>query len=193
MDAEDLKNAAWYSYLLDSWYNPSGLRNVFRFAYRRNKDFFLEFSAFVEPYCEVNSGKLPLEKRFELLENFFAEHDEKALELCRFAKIANGFRCKGIEMKKYTGTDAGFPIWNRPGLENPEIKRCIIFESSFNAADFWLEPQSRLIDRPEKYIFKLHYGRNPAAIASLTETPDSKNFCSGFIQANCLNKTGTRT
>lgn len=165
LSAEDLAAARLYSYIIDSWYNPPALQNVFRFACRRITDFFIKFSVFAEPYCEPDSGKFPLEKRFELLEEFLTEHDKKALELCRFAKLAAGFRCEGTELQKYSGTDAEVPAWRRPGMINPEIKRCITLTCSFNAADFWLDQQAQLTEQPEKYIFKLHYGRHPAAIA----------------------------
>jgi radical SAM superfamily enzyme YgiQ (UPF0313 family) len=164
MTAQDLQAALLYSYIIDSWHNPPALQNVFRFAFRRIADFFVKFSVFIAPYCELDSGKLPLEKRFELFEEFLAEHDKKALELCRFAKLAAGFRCDGTEIQKYSATNGEILIWQRPGMANPKIKRCIIFTCSFNAADFWLDSQSQLEEQPEKYIFKLHYGRHPAAI-----------------------------
>ena len=173
MNTDDLATAALYSFILDSWYNPPALTNVFRFCLinvfrfciRRIDDFFVKFCDFIEPYCDLNKGKLPLERRFDLLEEFLEKQDEKSLELCRFAKIANGFRGKKANTQKYTASDNETIVWRRPGLDkNTAIKRCIILKCSFNAADLWLNPKAKLIKNQTTYIFKLYYGRNVASI-----------------------------
>ena len=168
MTHENLTQAALYSYILDSWYNPPALINVFRFCSRRINDFFIKFCDFIEPYCDLNKGKMPLERRFDLLERFLEKQNEKSLELCRFAKIASGFRCKKANTQKYTASNEGIIIWRRPELaENTAIKRCIILKCGFNAADLWLNPKVELINKQTTYIFKLHYGRNLAEIGKI--------------------------
>ncbi len=168
MNQDDLLKAALYSYILDSWYNPPTLINVFRFCSNHINNFFIKFCEFVEPLCDLNKGKMPLEKRFDLLEDFLGKHDKKSLELCCFAKIASGFRCRKANTKKCTISDKEMVIWHKPGLDkNIAIKRCIIIKCSFNAADFWLNPKAKLINKQITYIFKLHYGRN---VAEITET-----------------------
>ncbi|MCK4982233.1 MAG: DUF4080 domain-containing protein [Victivallaceae bacterium] len=165
MSVKDLEKASLYSYILDSWYNPPGLRNVFRFSTRQSNDFFIEFCDFIEPYCDLSKGKLAMEKRFDLLEEFLEEQDEKSLELCRFAKIACGFRCDKADMQKYSKSTDETVIWSRAELDkNTAIKRCIKLDCSFNAADFWLNPKAKLHESPTSYIFKLHYGRNVANV-----------------------------
>ncbi len=167
MSAADLTTAALYSYVLDSWYNPPGLRNVFRFCARRIEDFFVKFCTFIEPYCDLNKGKLPMEKRFDLLEEFLRKQDEKSLELCRFAKIAGGFRCVEADLREYSKPPDETVIWRRAGLdENTAIKRCVILACSFNAADFWLDAKAQLQTGKSRYIFKLHYGRNVACLVT---------------------------
>ena len=168
MTADDLSRAVLYSYILDSWYNPPGLRNVFSFCHRRIPDFFAKFSEFIAPHCDFNKGKMSLEKRFCLLEKFLTEPDKKSLELCRFAKIACGFSCDGTEMRKYSKSLAGTVIWSRVGIaEDTAIKRCVILDCGFNAADFWLDANAQFKARKNSYIFKLHYGRNVAFISCL--------------------------
>jgi len=164
MNAEALKTAVLYSYILDSWYNPPALINVFRFCNNNINDFFNEFCSFVEPYCDLNKGKMPLEKRFDLLEKFLIT-EQKCLELCRFAKIARGFRCDKTDMQKYKKSNQEKIIWQRAGLDkNTRIKRCIMRNTSFNAADLWLNPKAKLINEQTTYIFKLYYGRNVGSI-----------------------------
>jgi len=164
MNIEALKTAVLYSYMLDSWYNPPALINVFRFCNSNIKDFFNKFCSFIEPYCDLNKGKMPLEKRFDLLEEFLTT-EKKCLELCRFAKIASGFRCDKTERKKYKKNNQEKIIWQRPNLdENIRIKRYISLKNSFNVADFWLNPKAKLINEQTTYIFKLHYGRNVGSI-----------------------------
>ena len=170
MSFKDLRKASLYSYILDSWYNPSSLKNVFRFCTRNMNDFFHKFCDFVEPYCDLNKGKLPMEKRFDLMEEFLEKHDDKSLELCRFAKIACGFRCKKAKMQKCLKANKGNIIWRRTGLdENTVIRRCIILDCSFNAADFWLNAGAELKEFKYRYIFALHYGRNTASIVEIKE------------------------
>jgi radical SAM superfamily enzyme YgiQ (UPF0313 family) len=165
MSSEDLTCAVLYSYILDSWYNPPALINVFRFCNEQIKKFFIKFCDFIEPHCDLNKGKLHLEKRFDLLEEFLEQHDKKCLELCRFAKIASGFRCKNTDRQKYSKSAKEKLIWSRPELDkNTKIKRCIVFETSFNTADFWLNPKAQLDSRESSYIFKLYYARNVASI-----------------------------
>ena len=166
MSIKDLGKASLYSYILDSWYNPPALRNVFRFSTRQINDFFIKFCDFIEPYCDLSKGKLAMEKRFDLLEEFLKEHDEKSLELCRFAKIASGFRCDKVEMQKYQKSTNETIIWGRADLDkNTPIKRCITLDCSFNTADFWLNPKAKLHESPTSYIFKLYYGRKVANVA----------------------------
>ena len=166
MSSNDLEKASLYSYILDSWYNPPALRNVFRFCTSQINDFFIKFCDFIEPYCDLNKGKLPMEKRFDLLEEFLEEQNKKSLELCRFAKIASGFCCDKTDMQKYQKSTNETIIWGRADLnKNIVIKRCITLDCSFNAADFWLNPKAKLHDPQSNYIFKLHYGRNVANIA----------------------------
>ena len=168
MSKEDLTSAALYSYILDSWYNPPALINVFRFCNKHINNFFMKFCNFIKPHCDLNKGKLSLEKRFDLLEEFLKKHDEKSLELCRFAKIASGFRCNKAEMQKYTKSSEETIIWQRTDLnENTKIKRCIILNTSFNTANFWLNPKAKLSNEQSSYIFKLHYGRNVAKITKI--------------------------
>jgi len=165
MTPEDLTEAALYSFILDSWYNPPALINVFRFCTSHIDNFFIRFRDFIDPYCDLSKGKLPLERRFDLLEEFLEKQDEKSLELCRFAKIAGGFRCKKTNTQKYTDCGNETIIWRKPGLDkNTAIKRCIIFKCGFNAAGLWLNPKTQLRLLPTTYIFKLHYGRNVASI-----------------------------
>lgn len=164
MNTDDLTSATLYSYILDSWYNPPALINVFRFCNSQIKDFFIKFHDFIGPHCDLNKGKLPLEKRFDLLEYFLKKQDQKSLELCRFAKTASGFR--GNDMQRYTKSNNETIIWQRAGLDkNQKIKRCIILDYSFNAADLWLNPKAKLKSIKTTYTFKLHYGRNVAFIA----------------------------
>ena len=164
MNSEDLRIATLYSYILDSWYNPPALINVFRFCNSQIKNFFVKFSLFIEPHCDLSKGKMSLEKRFELLEEFL-KHNDKCLELCSFAKIVSGFSCE--DMQKYTKLNQEKTIWCRPDLDkNTKIKRCIIFKSTFNAADFWLNHKTKIIIEKNTYTFKLHYGRNVASIIS---------------------------
>jgi len=166
MNAEDLTTAALYSYILDSWYNPPGLRNVFRFCNSQSNDFFVKFCDFIEPHCDLSKGKLPMEKRFDLLEEFLKEQNKKSLELCRFAKIASGFRCDKVDMQKYSKSTDETVIWGRADIDkDTTIKRCIKLDCSFNVADFWLNPKANLNESPTSYIFKLHYGRNVANVA----------------------------
>jgi len=166
MNAEDLKTAALYSYILDSWYNPPALINVFRFCTHQINDFFIKFCDLIKPHCNLDKGKLPLEKRFELLESFLEPHDENSLELCRFAKTASGFRYK--DMQRYSKSYKETIIWQRKGLTEPiKIKRCIILNCNFNTADLWLSPTSKLCAEKYTYMFKLHYGRHVASIAKI--------------------------
>ena len=166
MSGVDLRNAALYSYILDSWYNPPALINVFRFCNNQIKNFFIKFYDFIQPHCDLNKGKFSLEKRFELLEEFLVKHDKKSLELCRFAKTASGFR--GNKMQKYSEANNETIIWQREGLDkDTATKRCIIQETSFNAADLWLNHRAAVKAGKYSYIFKLHYGRNVAQIARL--------------------------
>ena len=163
MNTGDLKTATLYSYILDSWYNPPALINVFRFCNNHIEDFFIKFCGFIEPYCDLTKGKLALEKRFDLLEEFLKKHDKKSLELCRFAKTASGFR--GNDMQKYSKVNNENIIWQRPNIDkNTKIKRCIILDYSFNAADLWLTPKAKLSFQKHTYVFKLYYGRHVAQI-----------------------------
>ena len=170
MSPIDLKKASLYSYIIDSWYNPTQIRNVFRFCVRYIDNFWSEFVNYVEPCCDLNKGKMSLEKRFTLLEKFLYEKDRKAWELCCFAKIACGFACDHVKLQKYTVLESHKEelIWLRDGLsESVKIKRCIIFESSFNTADFWLDPNSDFKELTGYYVFKLHYGRNVASVVKI--------------------------
>lgn len=166
MNSKALATAALYSYILDSWYNPPALINVFRFCNHEIKDFFIKFCDFIKPHCDLNKGKMPLEKRFDLLEEFLQKHDKKSLELCRFAKTASGFRCK--DMHKYSKSNNETTVWQRTNLSTKAtIKRCIILDCSFNAVDLWLNSKAKLYPEKTTYIFKLHYGRNVASIAKI--------------------------
>ena len=108
---------------------------------------------------------MPLEKRFYLLEEFLEKQDKKSLELCRFAKVASGYRCNDTDMQKYSKSSNETEIWHRHGLDKgTRIKRCINLNYSFNAADFWLNPKAKMYLKETTYIFKLYYGRNVADI-----------------------------
>ncbi len=165
MNAGDLVKARLYSYILDSWYNPQGFKNIFRFCNSQIDNFFIKFCDFIEPFCDLEKGKMAMENRFDLLEEFLEKHDKKSLELCHFAKIACGFRCGKAGMQKYSEEGDEIIIWHRVDLdENIAIKRCVVLDCSFNAADFWLNAKAQLSEFENRYIFKLHYGRNVAFI-----------------------------
>lgn len=168
MSREDLRTAVLYSYILDSWYNPPALLNVFRFCNKYINNFFIKFCDFIAPYCDLNKGKLSLKKRFDLLEEFLKKHEQKSLDLCRFAKIASGFRCEQADMQKYIEANVETIIWQRAELnKNTKIKRCIILNTSFNTANFWLNHKAKISTEESSYMFKLHYGRNVAAITKI--------------------------
>jgi radical SAM superfamily enzyme YgiQ (UPF0313 family) len=170
MSSADLKKASLYSYIIDSWYNPPQLQNVFRFCVRYINNFLAVFSDYIGYYCDLNKGKMPLERRFELLEKFLAEKERKAWELCCFAKIVCGFGCEHVKLRKYANLEPAEEeiIWLRENLSKSiKIKRCIIIDCDFNVADFWLNSKSGLHECAERYMFKLHYGRNVAAIAKI--------------------------
>jgi radical SAM superfamily enzyme YgiQ (UPF0313 family) len=168
MTSGDLEKASLYSYILDSWYNPPALQNVFVFCNRRISGFFTEFCEFIEPHCNLNKGKMPLEKRFSLLEKFLERFDKSSLELCRFAKTASGFSCTGLDFQKYSEFEYKTLVWQKPELgQGVKIKRCIIMDCGFNAADFWVNKNAVLKPVNSRYIFKLHYGRNVAEISEI--------------------------
>ena len=170
MNPTDLEKASLYSYIIDSWYNPPQTQNVFRFCVRYINNFWNEFVSYIEPFCDLNKGKMSLERRFELLEKFLLNKDLKAWELCCFAQIACGFACDHAELQKYTVLEPHKEelIWLRNGLSaSVKIKRCVILECSFNAADFWLNSNSNLEELAGHYVFKLHYGRNVAAVVKI--------------------------
>ncbi len=168
MSAEDLSAATLYSYILDSWYNPPALINVFCFCNSQINNFFIKFCDFIKPHCNLNKGKLQLEKRFDLLEDFLEQQDEKSLELCRFAKIASGFRCKKANTQKYLKPSKETVIWHRANLDkNTNIKRCVVLDCSFNTADLWLNHKAKLNSAKNTYIFNMYYGRNIASITKI--------------------------
>jgi len=165
MSSEDLRVASLYSYILDSWYNPPALINTFRFCNKQINDFFVKFYNFIEAHCDLSKGKMPLEKRFDLLEDFLKKQDKNCLELCQFAKIASGFRCAKADMQKYNKSNQEKIIWQRDDLDQKTtIKRCITLNTSFNIADLWLNHKAKLDQQKHCYTLKLHYGRNVASI-----------------------------
>ncbi|MDD5697606.1 MAG: B12-binding domain-containing radical SAM protein [Victivallaceae bacterium] len=166
MSGEDLKTAALFARVLDCWYNPPPLRNVFRCCIRRQADCFIRFADFIAARCDFSRGRPALEKRFELLEEFLENRDKIGLELCRFARIAAGFRCRQADLRKNMRPAVETVIWSRPDWnENIPIKRSAVLMCDFNAGDLWLDANAPLHAAETGYIFKLHYGRNVAQIS----------------------------
>jgi radical SAM superfamily enzyme YgiQ (UPF0313 family) len=174
MDADQISYAAFASHVLDSWYNTPGLQNVFRFAHQRIDDFLKEFCEFVKAYCHPQQGKLTLEKRYKICNEFLKSRDKLCYELSVFSTVAAGFVVPDLELRKYPLDEAEEEqmIWQRPDVSaNIKIKRCIKLECSFNTADVWSNFSNETIERKCSYMFKLHYGRNVAQIVKARYLP----------------------
>jgi radical SAM superfamily enzyme YgiQ (UPF0313 family) len=164
MSSADLVYAARLSYVIDSWYNTPQLHKCWRFAFNIIPGMLVDFCDFVKDKITLNSGKLPLEKRFILLEEFCQDKSAQAAELCRFTMIANGFVYPEFKTVKAVGDDMENyqSIWKL--TENHQIRRYITMKCSFNAGDFFAGLNNEIIEDQYCYIFKLYYGRNVAEI-----------------------------
>jgi radical SAM superfamily enzyme YgiQ (UPF0313 family) len=174
MAADQIRYAAFVSHVLDSWYNTPGLQNVFRFAHQRIDNFLKKFCEFTEAYCHPSKGKLPLEKRYKICNEFLKSHDKLCYELSIFSTVAAGFVVPDLELRKYPLNEAEDEqdIWQRPDIPaNIKIKRCITLECSFDAADIWSGFSTGIVEGRHLYMFKLHYGRNVAQIVKVRYLP----------------------
>jgi hypothetical protein len=160
----DLEYSSRLSYIIDSWYNTSQLHKCWRFAFNLIPNLLVDFCKFIEADIRLQRGKLPLEKRFILLEKFCLGKSEQAAELCRFTMVANGFvhpDYKTIKTVDWQMVDSQI-IWSLP--EQHQVRRYITMSCSFNAGDFFVGNNCQIIEQIHHYIFRLHYGRNVCSI-----------------------------
>jgi Radical SAM superfamily/B12 binding domain len=164
MSVADLDYAARLSYVIDSWYNTPQLHKCWRFAFNLIPNMLVEFCKFVADEITLQRGKLPLEKRFILLEKFCHGKSTQAAELCRFSMIANGFVHPDYKTVKAVEFDAEHDriLWSLP--EKHRVRRYITMSCSFNAGDFFVGNDCEIIDNQHDYIFSLFYGRNVCEI-----------------------------
>ena len=164
MRAIDLEYASQLSYIIDSWYNTPQLHKCWRFAFNLIPNLLVDFYQFIIADIRLQRGKLPLDKRFALLEKFCLDKSEQAAELCRFTMIANGFVHPDYKTTKVVDgqMDDCQIIWSLP--KQYQVRRYITMSCSFNAGDFFAGNNCQIIKQVHNYIFKLHYGRNVCSI-----------------------------
>ncbi|MCP3965000.1 MAG: DUF4080 domain-containing protein [Lentisphaerae bacterium] len=162
MSEQDIERSCLYSHVLDSYYNTAALRNTFSFCVKQNPKFFIEFSYYFAEF-KSSKGKLSLEKRFEILENFLSGNSSyNSLQICRFAKLAAGFKVSEIELTKTSGR-RGKTVWKNDS--SSPVVRCSELKCDFNVADFWLNRKYQVVKTGKfTYYFMMHYGRNVCEI-----------------------------
>ncbi|QSH41692.1 radical SAM protein [Lentisphaerota bacterium ZTH] len=163
MSKDDIDQSCLYSHVLDSYYNHQALCNVFSYCSKNMSDFFTRFSSCFKKY-RSSSGKLPLERRFDILEDYLESRSAlKSLQLCRFGKLAAGFKVNGLNLSKRPAGKGGKCIWSN-GNTQKAVRVCQM-KCNFNAADYWLDRKCNNLKTGDfTYIFLMHYGRNVCKI-----------------------------
>lgn len=157
MTAIQLQSAKHLSKMLDSNLNIPRLKNLFRFAFIRDKSFIEKFLR----HIEINSDptqKHHLDKRLLLLKDYADENDKILAEFAIFFWLSGGFPPEkfGLEAKRFKQKgNAGFPGGRNIFMsgENISPSRIIEAEFSFNAGDLWLNPEAELTGGKFKYLF----------------------------------------
>lgn len=170
MSSTELIYAEKLSHVIDSWYNTPQLHHCWCFAYRLIPRMLVDFGDFVTDKITQRSGKLSLEKRFLLLEEFCRDRVVKAAELCRFCMVAYGFVHPQFRTIKHVEDDlaSSCSLWQLP--EQHQTKRYIRMSCSYNVGDFFIDYNSEMIEGNYLYIFKLFYGRNVSEIIMKRES-----------------------
>ncbi len=174
MTASELNYAMQLSYIIDSWYNAPQLHWCWCFAFKLIPEMLVKFCTFVANDITLQQGKLPLEKRFMLLEKFCNGKSNQAAELCRFSMVATGFVHPSFKQTVKTiqaDAEQYQTIWSLAKIEH--AKRYITMACSFNVGDFFTGQADVIVEGQYRYIFKLFYGRNVCEIV-MTQS----NFCS---------------
>ncbi len=167
MTAVQIQAAKHLSKMLDSYLNIPRLKNLFRFAFIRDKYFMEKFL----DYLESNSDpmqKLHLDKRLLLLKGYADGNDKILAELAVFFWLSAGFppdaNITGIlpvETRKIKNSPEDFSASGKTifiSSENITPSKIVDIEFSLNAGDLWLNPEAELTRGKFKYLFHTAQG-----------------------------------
>jgi radical SAM superfamily enzyme YgiQ (UPF0313 family) len=178
MTAVQTQAAKHLSKMLDSYLNITRLKNLFRFAFIRDKSFIEKFLGYLESNSDPMQ-KLHLDKRLLLLKGYADSNDRILAELAVFFWLSGGFppdKCitgvMPVETRKIKNMQKDEPSIGRnifTSSENISPSKIIEIEFSFNAGDLWLNPESGLTRGKFKYLFHTAQGSRVMKIQSHPE------------------------
>ncbi len=178
MTAGQLQTAKHLSKMLDSYLNIPRLKNLFRFAFIRDKSFIEKFLR----HLETNSDPMQkhhLDRRLLMLKDYADKNDTLLAESVIFFWLSGGFppdKCitgilpvttRKIKNIRKDEPPDGKNIFT--SAENISPSKIIEIEFSFNAADLWLDPEAKLMKGKFKYLFYTAQGSRVMRIQSHPE------------------------
>jgi hypothetical protein len=161
--------------MLDSYLNIPRLKNLFRFAFIRDKSFIEKFLR----HLETNSDPMQkhhLDRRLLMLKDYADKNDPLLAESVIFFWLSGGFppdKCiTGIlpvttrKIKNIRKDEPSNGINIFTSCENISPSKIIEIEFNFNAGDLWLDPESEFIEGRFKYLFHTAQGSRVMKIDS---------------------------
>ena len=149
MSCTELLEAAHWSRVLDGYFNHPRLHAVFQHATQCDEMFLESFFCFTRSaYDACQTGQLPLEKRFELMEKFGISNN-----WLQFAALMANVPLKSLPLLEKIPEDyERLPLlWHKDGVCSRSVRRCCRLYLSEKV----MEPFSG----SGWYLFGMYYGR----------------------------------
>ncbi len=180
MKKQDLLKTKNLSRMLDSFLNYAKLKNLFRFGHRRDRRFITRFLKHLARHSDPEQ-KQHLDRRLLLVKEYADENDPALAELAVFFWLACGFPPArfGLESEKIKACPEsvkpfGKTIFLAESKINPSRK--IEAPFSFNAGEFWLDSNARLVKKKHMYCFHTAHGNR---ILRIIQAPGTSRSAEG--------------
>ncbi len=156
MEFDELSRTKKLSRMLDSFLNIPKLKQLFKFGFRRDKNFLEKFLMHVEQNSDP-SQKQHLDKRLLLIKDYGDKHDPMLAELTVFFWLSGGFDPDkfNIEAERIKPSPATDGIHEKTIFSSDTDivpSRIATASFGFNAGDIWLDAMTEV--RKKKHIYR---------------------------------------
>lgn len=168
MKRSELLRTKNLSRMLDSFLNYGKLKNLFRFGYRKDREFIVKFLEYLERNSDPEQ-KEHLDRRLLLIKEYADKNDPLLSELTVFFWLACGFSAHRFNMETekinpWTEADKTREKTIYSSADSIPPSRIIKGLFSFNAGALWLDANAKIARKKLIYRFYSAHGNRMLSI-----------------------------